>query len=365
MKTPKLILGLLLLSVTSLGQVTLPVLSKFQKLEVTTQSRFAGEVIFENGLNLKGDARFQNTIEAGGALRVAGQLQLSGLTSVSAGERAIGVDALGNIKLLDLPGVFPSTACLSDLNGNIVERPASWQTNGNKLFVDLCATTARVGIGTDNPQAQFHVTGSALTAQLTVGGTSSDASFPLVVAGNTLVKGNNNFGTNAIMHLGDVNHYIKSTKGSGVTIGTFGGHLLHLSQTGKLGLGTNAPTAYLHIKATGATGTENLIFVESGSGHKFLVNNEGRAFANELNIKLGTFPDYVFEPSYDLMSLADLDQFISNNHHLPKLPTAEQVAENGADIGELNRLLVEKVEELTLHLIKMEQRIKELEKTNK
>ncbi|NLU94262.1 hypothetical protein [Chitinophaga sp. Ak27] len=74
-----------------------------------------------------------------------------------------------------------------------------------------------------------------------------------------------------------------------------------------------------------------------------------------------TWADYVFHDDYTIMPLYDTEKFIKANKHLPGIPTAKEVAENGYDVGEMNRLLLEKVEEMTLHLIRMQKKIDELE----
>lgn len=73
------------------------------------------------------------------------------------------------------------------------------------------------------------------------------------------------------------------------------------------------------------------------------------------------WPDYVFSSGYELTPLSQLAGFISQNGHLPDVPSAEEVAENGVELGEMNKILLKKVEELTLHLINQEKRIAELE----
>jgi hypothetical protein len=65
----------------------------------------------------------------------------------------------------------------------------------------------------------------------------------------------------------------------------------------------------------------------------------------------GDWADYVFEPDYSLMSLFDLNQYIRTYKRLPGMPSATEVAESGVEIGETVRLLTEKVEEITLYLI--------------
>jgi hypothetical protein len=69
----------------------------------------------------------------------------------------------------------------------------------------------------------------------------------------------------------------------------------------------------------------------------------------------------VFEKNYALPTLTQTKQFIEQNGHLPGVPSAKEVQEDGIALGEMNRVLLEKVEELTLYLIQMEKRMKELE----
>ncbi len=68
-------------------------------------------------------------------------------------------------------------------------------------------------------------------------------------------------------------------------------------------------------------------------------------------------PDYVFEADYELMSLPTLKAFIQQNHHLPEVPSKDDVAENGLDMTAMQILLLKKVEELTLYVIQQQEAI--------
>lgn len=89
---------------------------------------------------------------------------------------------------------------------------------------------------------------------------------------------------------------------------------------------------------------------------------EGLIYAREIKVLAsGLTPDYVFEKDYKLSSLKELEQYIVENKHLPGIPSACEVQENqGVELGEMNRLLLEKVEELTLYLIKQQKEIDQL-----
>jgi len=63
--------------------------------------------------------------------------------------------------------------------------------------------------------------------------------------------------------------------------------------------------------------------------------------------------DYVFKKDYKLMPLSELNAFIRENNHLPEIPTSDEVRENGIELGEMNALLLKKIEELTLYVIEL------------
>src|SRR5690606_17774252 len=89
---------------------------------------------------------------------------------------------------------------------------------------------------------------------------------------------------------------------------------------------------------------------------------EGSAMFEDLWVKPKVdWPDYVFCSDYILLSLNELESFILTEGHLPKLPVAGSVESDGVSVTELQPILVEKIEELTLYIIQLEKRIKELE----
>lgn len=80
----------------------------------------------------------------------------------------------------------------------------------------------------------------------------------------------------------------------------------------------------------------------------------GNVRAKEIKVDAEEWPDYVFFPGYPKLSLRDTQKFILENGHLPEVPSAKEVAENGQSLGEMNKLLLKKIEELTLYLIDKE-----------
>jgi hypothetical protein len=77
----------------------------------------------------------------------------------------------------------------------------------------------------------------------------------------------------------------------------------------------------------------------------------GAIRCTEVKVVALPWADFVFQPSYKLRTLGEVEQFIKANHHLPEIPTAKEVKENGVGLGEMNAKLLQKVEELTLYLI--------------
>ncbi len=126
----------------------------------------------------------------------------------------------------------------------------------------------------------------------------------------------------------------------------------------KVGIGI-VPKAKLHIKLSPGSDTKPIV-VQNDAGYKvFQVNTDGLVYAREVKVNLeSAWPDYVFETGYKLTPLAEVKQYIALNKHLPNVPSAEEVKENGLSLGEGNKILLEKVEELTLYLIQMEETMK-------
>jgi len=95
------------------------------------------------------------------------------------------------------------------------------------------------------------------------------------------------------------------------------------------------------------------------AGYLLAVN--GKILCEELKVKLyNEWPDYVFSKNYPLPSLPETDRYIRENGRLPGVPSAQEMKENGMNVGEMNALLLKKVEELTVHLIAMQKEMEEL-----
>ena len=108
---------------------------------------------------------------------------------------------------------------------------------------------------------------------------------------------------------------------------------------GKVGIGTTDPQEALSVK--------------------------GNIRAQQIKVETANWPDYVFQDDYQLTSLKDTEKFIQSNGHLPDLPKAELVEKEGYSLNEMDKILLKKIEELTLHLIEKDKRIEALEENMK
>ena len=120
-------------------------------------------------------------------------------------------------------------------------------------------------------------------------------------------------------------------------------------------IGKDYNDSYMNFLANGNVGIGTLTPSE-----KLSVN--GKIRAKEIKVETANWPDYVFSDNYQPKSLPELEQFIKKNKHLPEVPSAQELEQNGVELGEMNKILLKKIEELTLHLIEKDKAIQELYK---
>lgn len=122
---------------------------------------------------------------------------------------------------------------------------------------------------------------------------------------------------------------------------------------------TNGGSTRLVIKNDGT------VWVGNGTGTQkissVILNVDGHMRAREVIVNMANWPDYVFDSAYQLIPLDSVQVFIDSAGHLPHVPTAENVQENGVNVAEMNAILMRKLEEMQLYILQLNARIKELE----
>ena len=133
------------------------------------------------------------------------------------------------------------------------------------------------------------------------------------------------------------------------------------SRTGSVKLETSDGIHYIHLNANGQLGIGTQTHIDNNFTKLTVA---GRIHAQEVKVNINAGADFVFDKSYDLPGIAKTEDFIKANKHLPGISSAEEMQQNGLDLGEIQIKLLQKIEELTLYVIELNKRIKELELEN-
>lgn len=135
-------------------------------------------------------------------------------------------------------------------------------------------------------------------------------------------------------------------------------------KNGNVGIGVENPQAKLHV--AGKILCTGEIEVADLNSNSIKVNSLN---AKDIQMDMHGAADYVFDENYDLKSLSEVESYVNEHKHLPGMPSAAEMEANGVSVSKMSNLLLEKVEELTLHMIKLEKenaalkaRVQELEK---
>ena len=114
------------------------------------------------------------------------------------------------------------------------------------------------------------------------------------------------------------------------------------------------------MNATGHVMIGDISNLPTTPEHKLYVENG--ITTEEVKVKLKeVWSDYVFNEDYELISLESLQEFITTHKHLPEVPDANQVQKDGIELGQMNALLLKKIEELTLYIINQQKQINDIQ----
>ncbi|WP_127124662.1 hypothetical protein [Pseudoflavitalea rhizosphaerae] len=216
------------------------------------------------------------------------------------------------------------------------------KNEGTELETMRLTNTGRLGVGTTAPSSTLHVNGTVRFAGLT----ADDTKEAILVS-----DANGNVYTRAASTLGGNSTNAWNLDGSAV------GALKKFGTTDNFDL----PLITNNIEAMRITSTGNIGIGTATPQAKLAVN--GDVFAKKVKVTASgwpAWPDYVFEETYKLPPLAEVEAFIKKHKHLPEVPSAKEVEADGLDLGNNQAVLLKKIEELTLYVIEQQKQIEEL-----
>jgi hypothetical protein len=295
-------------------------------------------------------------------------------------------------------------------DGKIRFQVAPYGTSGSTIAWTEALTVennGKVGIGTTAPVGRFEIyTNTTGGDQLHVDNDNFAGRSEMILKEGGVTKA-------ALQWRGTTNGAIPNSArfvtqtgtNADIILGTNGATHLFIAggqnglAAGHVGIGTATPSAKLHVNGQiwsssielRGTGTPYIDFSNDGAtdydarfilrsddalelqGGNLLIGKSsqtnstykldvgGKIRANEIVVNTDG-ADFVFEPTYDLPSLKEVEDFISKNKHLPGIPSASIMQEEGMLVGEINTKLLQKIEELTLYMIQQAKDNEEMKK---
>lgn len=221
-------------------------------------------------------------------------------------------------------------------------------TIGGTERMRICAN-GNIGIRATTPYKLFTVNGDVSFANYNNSGSGNNGNgfSGLEILGNNQVPTRRGISLDNDPN-GSFNFYVNSNQGPCAFNFTNGNGLTTLMTingvNGNVGIGTT--------------------LTSNPNNYKFAVNGTIGAKAVKVEITSTTWADFVFEKNYKLMPLNEIEKFININKHLPEIPSADEMGKNGLDVGEMMKLQMQKIEELTLYVIDLQKQVDEVKKEN-
>ncbi|MBD3636387.1 MAG: bZIP transcription factor [Crocinitomicaceae bacterium] len=326
---------------------------------VEGEAYFFNKVYMFDDLLVDGGVEISANLQAGNNVKVDNKLTVSGKSTFDDNVKMSGLDYIPNINnpnielLAKLPSGelykvdIPDLITLmysKDCQGNIqdIASPA-WNNGLNKIFVNYSCANVKVGIRTSDPQYFLDVREMAHLDRLKVGAIPANE--------DGMINGFDITNSRDLIQLGVLNATTQNQSDVRFRVSNKGA--IYSKNLG------SDPSLVLH------NGTGQAIIVFGSNGSKLLqLDNNGMLRTREIKVDLDAWPDYVFDEDYQLLTLDELSSYINRNGHLPGLPSAYEIEENGLNLGEIQKMQMEKIEEQSLYTLQLNDRISDLETEN-
>lgn len=301
-------------------------------------------------LDVYGNTKVSGKVGIGGSvgteqLEVIGTTKITGNVGIGAAPGTEKLEVTGNTKITGKVGIGGSPTS------------QELEVTGNTKI------TGNLGVGAANPLEKFHVSGGNARFDGRIGiNTPATAAYNLEISDPA----------EAWLMIGSSSSLPQQLHGAKLGVGNpLNTYLFRVDDT---------QDAIGHISRRLTVGQEDIInFHMTGWGPQYAQAWVGKRppsnvhpdfnfaaekiVATSIHVVSGNgWADYVFADDYQLPKLYDVELFYKTNKHLPEIPSAKDVEEKGIDVGEMNKLLLKKVEELTLYLVEQQKKHEELEK---
>ena len=318
-----------------------------KKLTVNKDLKIIGKTVMTNNVKVKSNLTVLGNSKTKGNKIIEGDLKIKSLGQSSISEdRMLMISPNGKVKahdkstILDIVYGPPLQACFFS-PGTTLPAPV-WTHVEGSVDVD---TTNVVGLGAITPGKLY----TNQACPILVGIKTSEPITTLDVRGTTHFSSNSGVG---IAPSNSVQLYVQPTTSN------------------KNGICLDMPNSvdynYGYKVRVDNDKVKGIAINRLDTGEDvFRVYVDGRIEGKSLRLSLSIWSDYVFDEDYKLLPLNELNDYIKENNHLPNVPTEQAVLEKGLDIGGINTILLEKIEELTLYIIQLNDEILELKNENK
>lgn len=328
----------------------------------TARLTVAGSTRIDSTLTVNDSVIMTSSARVGEDLKVGGNLYLPNIPLLNSmkDEYLLLTNAeglTGKTSIQDLNTVLYSKTCSPV--GGIVPNP-SWANGPNKLFIEC--PQVQVGIGVANPGFSLEVGGNSkihshlwANQSLSVGADMNSFSKLYLLNGNrtAAIHANTVGNTKPYQRLLFFEFDNPDTKLIEVVNKATNRTPFSLHADGQMEI-DNGTAKIFHL------GTDGMLSIHNGTRETFRVEANGITRARKIKVDADVWADYVFDENYQLMPLSEVERFLKEHKHLPSVPSEKVIKAEGIDLAEMQVKMMEKIEELTLYLIRQNKELEQV-----